>query len=107
MRSLADAISFRQNIRTLWLRNNPITVVGARLIMKAAVDNAVCEFVGIDFEYYYDDDAIGMMNILDDRSKQGVRSYFHNVANNYCYVYGNRKVMNIFVMVVMAINFCC
>ena len=92
VRSLAEAISSNQNIRSLWLSNNPITVDGARLIMKAAVDNAVCEYVEIGSEYY-DDEVMRMMSILDDRSKQDVRSYFHNVANNYCYAYGNRQVM--------------
>ena len=93
VRSLAEALSSNQNIRTLWLLDNPITVDGARLIMKAAVDNAGCEYVGIDYDYDDDDEVKRMMNILDDRSKQDVRSYFHNVANNYCYAYGNRQVM--------------
>ena len=93
VRSLAEAISSNQNIRTLWLFNNPITVDGARLIMKAAVDNAVCEDIEIDNKYYDDDEVKRMMNILYDRSKQDVRSYFHNVANNYCYAYGNRQVI--------------
>ena len=93
VRSLAVAMSSNQNIRTLWLLDNPITVHGARLIMKAAVDNAVCEIVGIDFEYYDDDDVQRMKNILDDKRKQDVRSYFHNIANNYCYAYGNRQVI--------------
>ena len=93
VRSLAEAISSNQNIRILWLKYNPITVNGARLIMKAAVDNAVCEDVRIDFKYYYDNEVKRMMNILDDRRKQDVRSYFHNVANNYCYAYGNRGVI--------------
>ena len=93
VRSLAEAISSNQNIRTLWLSDNPITVDGARLIMKAAVDNAVCEIVKMDSEYYYDDEVKRMKGILYGRSKQDVRSYFHNVANNYCYAYGNRQVM--------------
>ena len=92
VRSLAEAISSNQNIRTLRLWNNPITVDGARLIMKAAVDNAVCEYVEIDSKYD-DDEVRRMRNILDDRNKQDVRSYFHNVANNYCYAYGNRQVI--------------
>ena len=86
-------ISSNQNIRTLRLWNNPITVDGARLIMKAAVDNAVCEDVWIDSKYDDDDEIYRMRNILDDRRKQDVRSYFHNVANNYCYAYGNSQVM--------------
>ena len=48
----------------------PITVDGARLIMKSAVDNGVCEFVGIDGEYMNDDQVKEMMTILDDRSKK-------------------------------------
>ena len=69
IRSLAEAISSNQNIRSLSLGNNPITVDGAHLIMKAAVDNAVCEDVWIDSEYDDDDEVKRMMNILDDRTK--------------------------------------
>ena len=96
VRSLSEAISSNQNFRELciiWLVNNPITVDGARLIMKAAVDSAVFKFVLIDAEYDNDDEVKRMMNIMVDRSKQDVRSYFHNVANNYCYAYGNRQVI--------------
>ena len=93
VRSLAEAISSNHNIRGLRLLNNPITVDGARLIMKAAVNNAVCEYVWINSEYYDDEEVKRMRNILVDRIRQDVRSYFHNVANNYCYAYGNRQVM--------------
>ena len=93
VKSLAEAISSNQNIRALLLWFNPITVDGARLIMKASVDNAVCKHVLINSEYYDDDEVKRMRNILDDRRRQDVRSYFHNVANNYCYAYGNRQVM--------------
>ena len=93
VRSLAEAISSNQNIRTLWLTNNPITVDGARLIMKAAMDNAVCEYVWIDSEYHDDDEVKRMMNILYGRRGQDIRSYYHNVANYYCYGYGNRQVI--------------
>ena len=84
LQSLAEAISSNQNIRRLLLSSNPITVDGAHLIMKAAVDNAVCESVVIDSEYDDDDEVKRMKNILDDRRGQHVGSYFHNVANNYC-----------------------
>ena len=95
VRSLAEAISSNQNIRTLWLQlwYNPITVDGVRLIMKAAVDIAVCGKVWIDSEHDDDDEVKRMINILCDRSKQDVRSYFHNVAKDYCYAYGNRQVI--------------
>ena len=74
VRSLAAALLTNQNIRRLVLWNNPITVDGARLIMKSAVHNGVCEYVGIDDEYWDDDQVIEMMTILDDR-RQDVRNY--------------------------------
>ena len=51
VKSLAAALSTNQNIRELWLKRNPITVYGARLIMKSAVDNGVCGNVFIDTKY--------------------------------------------------------
>ena len=51
-----------------------ISLVGARLIMKSAVDSAVCKHVIIDSEYYDDDDEVKRMrSILYDRSRQEVR----------------------------------
>ena len=51
-----------------------ISVVGARLIMKSAVDSAVCKDVWIDSEYYDDDDEVKRMrSILNDRRRQDVR----------------------------------
>ena len=73
VRSLAAALSTNQNIRELWLMGNPITVDGARLIMKSAVDNGVCEDVGIDDKYEDDDQVKEMMTILNDRG-QDVRN---------------------------------
>ena len=70
VRSLAVAC---QNIRDLELGYNPITVDGARLIMKSAVENGVCEYVGIDDEYKNDKEVKKMTTILDDRSRQNVR----------------------------------
>ena len=49
-----------------------ISVVGARLIMKSAVDNAVCKRVWLDSDYYNDDEVKMMMSILDDRRRQDV-----------------------------------
>ena len=72
VRSLAAALSTNQNIRELWLMNNPITVDGARLIMKSAVDNGVCKYVGIDNEYE-DNQVKEMRTILCDRG-QDVRN---------------------------------
>ena len=75
VRSLTEVLSSNQNIRTLWLWFNPITVDGARMIMQAAVDNRVCECVGIDIEYWNDEEVKRMMSILNDRRRQDVRNY--------------------------------
>ena len=76
VRSLAATLSTNQNIRRLWLMHNPITVDGARLIMKSAVDNGVCEDVGVGDKYKDDDQVKGMRTILDDRRRrQDVRNY--------------------------------
>ena len=50
-----------------------ISVVGARLIMKSAVDSAVCKCVIIDMEYRYDDEVKRMRSILNDKRRQDVR----------------------------------
>ena len=73
--SLAAALLSNQNIRKLWLYNNPISLDGARLIMKSAVDNGVCEYVNISSEYKDDEEVKTMMTILDDRRRQHVRNY--------------------------------
>ena len=73
--SLAAALSSNQNIRELWLNFNPISLDGARLIMKSAIDNGVCENVRISSEYKDDKEIKRMMTILDDRRRQRVRNY--------------------------------
>ena len=75
VRSLAAALATNHNIRILVLWGNPITVDGARLIMKSAVDNGVCEYVDIANEYKDDDGVKEMKTILDDRKRQNVRNY--------------------------------
>ena len=75
VRPLAAGLSTNQSIRILWLYGNPITVDGARLIMKSAVDNGVCEIVDIDDEYEDDDEVKEMKTILNDRRRQDVRNY--------------------------------
>ena len=76
VRSLAVTLLSNQNIRMLGLYDNPITVDGACLIMNSAVDNGVCEYVGIDNEYA--DNAVKKMrSILDDRSRRDVRNLFY------------------------------
>ena len=73
--SLAAALSSNQNIRELYLRDNDTTVNGARLIMKSAVDNGVCEHISISREYKNDKEIKRMKTILDDRRRQHVRNY--------------------------------
>ena len=73
--SLAAGLSTNQNIRILRLNVNPITVDGARLIMKSAVDNGICEIVGIDNKYKGDDEVKEMITILYDRRRQNVGNY--------------------------------
>ena len=74
-RSLAAALSSNHTIRVLWLRDNPITVEGALLIVKSAVDNTVCQCVEIDVKYENDERIKKMMNILEDRRRREVRDY--------------------------------
>ena len=73
--SLAQALSSNHTIRVLWLWGNPITVEGALLIVKSAVDNTVCQHVSIDDEYA-NDEIKKKMNILEDRWRREVRDYF-------------------------------
>ena len=65
--SLAAALSSNHTITELWLLDNPITVEGALLIVKSAVDNTVCQYVWIDDEYE-DEGVKKMMNLLEYRS---------------------------------------
>ena len=65
-RLLATALSSNHTITELALRNNPITVEGALLIVKSAVDNTVCQYVWFDYEYK-NDEIEKMINVLGDR----------------------------------------
>ena len=65
--SISQALMVNRNIRELWLYHNEITVEGARLIIKSAVDNGVCEHVGTNF--YNDEELMKMITILDDRKE--------------------------------------
>ena len=78
-RSLAAALSSNHTIREVRLTNNPITVEGAMLIMKAAVHNTVCQWVFIDSEYQ-NDEVMKMMNILKER-RQEVSDMLYDVIN--------------------------
>ena len=73
-RSLATALYSSNTVRELWLRDNPITVEGALLIVNSVVHNTVCQCVRIDDEYK-NDEIQKMMNILEDRRRQEVRKF--------------------------------
>ena len=65
---LAAALSSNYTIRTLWLYGNAITVEGALLIVKCAVDNTVCNCVLFNVEHN-NDELMKMMNILLQRQR--------------------------------------
>ena len=86
--SLSAVLSSNHTIRNLWLEGNPITVEGALLIVKSAVDNTVCQYVHVDYEYYENYEVTKMMNILRDRGRQEVRDYvgsFKNLSHHHGY----------------------
>ena len=72
--SLAAALLSNHTVRKLWLWGNAITVEGALLIVKSAIDNTVCNHVGIN-DKFKNDEVNKMMNILKDRRSQHVRNY--------------------------------
>ena len=72
--SLAAALSSKHTIRELSLRNNVIRVEGALLIVKSAVNNSVCKYVGIDDEYCKNDEVLKIKS-FKGRITQEVRDY--------------------------------
>ena len=70
--AIAGSLS-NSSITLLYVWGCGISVVGARLIMKSAVDSAVYKHVWIDNAYYDDDEVKRMISILYDRSRQEVR----------------------------------
>ena len=72
--AIAGSLS-NSSITLLDVRWCGISVVGARLIMKSAVENGVCEYVEIDHKYKNDKEVKKMTIILDDRRTQNVRNH--------------------------------
>jgi len=68
-KELATGLSVNQTIKELYISGNRITVKGACLILQSAVDNAVCEKVYINSEYYEDNEVQRIMSILKTRQK--------------------------------------
>ena len=67
-RSLAAALEINSNVKRLDAYHNPITVEGARLILRSSVRNKICKEVGIDRIYRDDDEVQEMLHILMVRS---------------------------------------
>jgi len=72
-KELATALSINQTIKTLNLYENPITVEGAHLILKSAINNGVCEEVAISTEYWRDNEVQQMMKTLQIRREENRR----------------------------------
>ena len=72
--AIAGSLS-NSSITLLDVRWCGISVVGAQLIMKSAVENGVCEYVQINDEYKNDKEVKEMTTILDDRRTQNVRNH--------------------------------
>ena len=67
-RSIATLLSVNHHIQQLWLRDNPMTTEGVRVILQSALNNNDSRVdIIIDDEYYTDSEIETMMNILDDR----------------------------------------
>ena len=77
--AIASSLS-NSSITALDVEHCGISVVGARLIMQSAMDNAVCKDVWLDSDYN-DDEVKRMKSILDDRSRQYVIKFYvvHNI----------------------------
>ena len=72
--AIAGSLS-NSNVTLLDVEGCGISVAGTRLIMKSAVDNALCKCVIVDNKYYDDDEVKRMKSALDDRIRQYVRKH--------------------------------
>ena len=66
--SLAAALSSDLTIRAVWLMNNLVSVEGALLIVRSAVDNTACSRVEID-KKFKNDEIQKMMDTLKKRKE--------------------------------------
>ena len=89
--SLAAALSSNHTITELWLNNNLITVEGALLMVKSAVDNTVCQRVWIDDEYM-NEGVKKMMNVLEESNLRRREVKDIMLCDNHCTCHGNRIV---------------
>ena len=82
-KELATGLSLNSSITVLIVRNNPITVEGAHLLIKSAMDNGVCEEVMINYECKEDNEVQKMLNILETRQKVGTDITWYNCCHGY------------------------
>ena len=78
--AIAESLS-GSSITLLFIMGCGISVVGNRLILKSAVENAVCKDVYIDSRHYNDDEVKRMMSVLRERKKQ-----LQDVRKLICYL---------------------
>ena len=68
-KALGLAIQLHHTIRKVLVRDNPITVEGANLILRAALDSKVCQYVSINDEYERNSDVKKWVASLEHRRK--------------------------------------
>lgn len=84
VKALAKALSTNQSVTKLWLKQNPITTEGARLITEAAVLNKTYLQIYINDEYKKDNKVKSNLSILDKRKKARKRLLcILNISCNY------------------------
>jgi len=66
---LGLAVQHHPTIRKVLIRDNPITMEGAHLILYSALDSKMCQYVSINDEYERDDEVKKMMTRLEQRRK--------------------------------------
>ena len=71
-KSLGSAIQHHNTIRKVLVRDNPITVEGALLILHSALDSKLCQYVSINDEYERNDEVKKMLVSLEHRRKSEV-----------------------------------
>ena len=82
-KELVRGLSLNSTITVLYVEYNPITLEGARLLLKSVEDNGVCEKVRIDGEYKEDNEVQKMMNILKARQEVGTDITWYNFCHGY------------------------
>jgi len=82
-KELAIGISLNSSITVLDVGYNAITVEGARLLLKSAMDNGVCEKVRIDGKYKEDSEVQKISNILETRQEVDIDITLYNCCHGY------------------------